>query len=382
MTARAAIAAVLTIAFIAVGSVRPAQAVPIFAERYGFSCAQCHTAVPDLNAFGNAFRKAGYRLPKVPTHHEFPFAIRFQNTWTKDLLPSQSRRFNNLLVLISTADFGPKHEYSYFTRYLFGSQGAAGSLYYLFGQHVDDRGRVARLGLFGLETIDQVTQRNDTITAPIAYTESVGHSSANFSTPRLGAMIGERNDHEDVSLVVAFDEYHGAAYGAPAPPSDLAQSFTRPEIFGTATFQLDPHLKIGALGLNGERTFTSRTTGSIFDDIYYRDGLQAEWSSDRFDVTAQQLWGRDQNSDGFGTPAGFSGGFFNLKYRPTRHSYLALRYDAAANPFATRDLTMYGVFAPTIHSRFVLEQVRPLGRPGTNSVTSAQVLFALPFEKR
>jgi hypothetical protein len=202
MTARSTIAAVLTVTFLAALAARPAQAVPIFAERYGFSCAQCHTAVPDLNAFGNAFRKAGYRLPKVPTHREFPFAIRFQNTWTKDLLPSQTRRFNNLLVLISTADFGRNHEYSYFTRYLIGSQGAAGSLYYLFGQHVDDRGRVARLGLFGLETIEQVTQRNDTITAPIAYTESVGHSSANLTTPRLGAMIGERNDREDLSLVV------------------------------------------------------------------------------------------------------------------------------------------------------------------------------------
>jgi hypothetical protein len=332
--------------------------------------------VPDLNAFGNAFRKAGYRLPKVPTHSEFPFAIRFQNTWTKDLLPSQSRRFNNLLVLISTADFGRNKEYSYFGRYLFGAQGAAGSLYYLFGQHVDNRGGVARIGLFGLETIEQVTQRNDT------YTESVGHSSANLATPRLGAMIGERNDREDISLVVAFDEYHGAAYGAPAPPSDLAQSFTRPEVFGTATFQVDPNFKVGALGLNGERTFTSRSSGSIFQDIYYRDGLQAEWSSDRFDLTAQQLWGRDQNSDGFGDPAGFSGGFLNLKYRPTRHSYIAVRYDAAANPFATRDVTMYGVFAPTIHSRFVLEQVRPLGQPGSKSITSAQVLFAVPFAKR
>jgi hypothetical protein len=109
MTARSVFATALIAAVFAVAGARPAEAVPIFAERYGFSCAQCHTAVPDLNAFGNAFRKAGYRLPKVPTHSEFPFAIRFQNTWTKDLLPSQSRRFNNLLSLISTADFGTHH---------------------------------------------------------------------------------------------------------------------------------------------------------------------------------------------------------------------------------------------------------------------------------
>ncbi len=360
----------------------PASAVPIFAERYGFSCMQCHTAVPDLNAFGNAFRKAGFRLPKVKTNHDFPFALRFQNTWTKDLLPSQSRRFNNLLVLISTANFGHDDEYSYFTRYLFGSQGAAGSLYFAFAQHVDDSGHTVRLGLYDLGTIVQATQRNDTITAPIAYTESVGHSAANFTTPRLGAMFGELNQHEDIELSISFDEYHGAAYGAPAPPSDLAQSFAKPELFGTATFQLNPALKLGALGLLGDRSFTSRSTGTTFQDGYGREGVQGEWSSDRWDLTGQQVWGRDSNPDGFGSVTGFSGGFLDLKYRPTRHSYLAVRYDAAANPFVARQWDFYGATAPTEHSRVVLELVRFIDRPGAISVESAQLLFAVPFVKR
>jgi hypothetical protein len=382
MNARTLFNATVLAAAVTVACRLPASAVPIFAERYGFSCAQCHTAVPDLNAFGNAFRKAGFRLPKVAKHHEFPFALRFQNTWTKDLLPSQSRRFNNLAALISTANFGHDDEYSYFARYLFGSQGAAGSLFFAFGQHVDDRGRTVRLGLYDLGTIVQATQRNDTITAPIAYTESVGHSSANFTTPRLGAMFGELNQHEDVELSISFDEYHGAAYGAPAPPSDLAQSFAKPELFGTATFQLDPALRLGVLGLLGDRGFTSRSTGKTFQDGYVREGVQADWTSDRWDLTAQQLWGRDANSDGFGSVTGFSGGFLDLKYRPTRNSYLAVRYDAAANPYASRQLDFYGAVAPTEHSRVVLELVRFIDRPGAISVESAQLLFAVPFVKR
>jgi mono/diheme cytochrome c family protein len=52
MTARIAFASALAAAVLAMLCTRPAEAVPIFAERYGFSCAQCHTAVPDLNAFG------------------------------------------------------------------------------------------------------------------------------------------------------------------------------------------------------------------------------------------------------------------------------------------------------------------------------------------
>ena len=382
MNARALVAATVLAAVVALACGRPAYAVPIFAERYGFSCTQCHTAVPDLNAFGNAFRKAGFRLPKVEQHRDFPFALRFQDTWTKDLLPSQSRRFNNLLVLMSSANFGRDGEYSYFARYLFGSQGAAGSLYFAFGQHVDDRGHTVKLGLYDLGTIVQATQRNDTITPPIAYTESVGHSSANFTTPRLGVMFGDLNQKEDVELSVSFDEYHGAAYGAPAPPSDLAQSFAKPEVFGTATFQVDPGLKIGALGMLGDRNFVSRSTGATFQDGYGREGVQAEWASDRWDLVGQQLWGRDANPDGFGSATGFSGGFLDLKYRPTRHSYLAVRYDAAANPYSSRQWDFYGVAAPTADSRVVLELVKFIDRPGAISVESAQLLFAVPWAKR
>lgn len=362
-----------------------ARAVPIFAERYGFRCTQCHTAVPDLNAFGEHFRRAGYRIPNVPQNHVFPLALRVQETWTKNLLPSQDRRFNTLAIAISTANFGRNDEYSYFTRYLFGSQGAAGSLYYGYLQHVTPQtGSFARLGLFGLQTIANATQRLDTITSQPAYTYTVGHSSANFSTPRLGLELGDRNDREDVEVAVSIDEYHGAAYGAPAPPSDLAQSFARPELFGTANYTLSPEFQVGVLGLNGERSFTSRSTGAYYSDIYYRDGVEAMWTSPsrRFDLTGQQLWGHDDNSDGFGTPLSSSGGFLTFKYHPSHNSYIGVRYDAAANPFANRDYDYYAVWAPTIHARLVFEHLKPIGFGAPSPTTSAQLLFALPFEKK
>jgi hypothetical protein len=58
-----------------------------------------------------------------------------------------------------------------------------------------------------------------------------------------------------------------------------------------------------------------------------------------------------------------------------------VRYDAAANPFASRDYDFYAVWAPTMHARLVLEQVKPIGFGATGSTTNAQLLFALPFEK-
>ncbi len=360
----------------------PAGAVPIFAQRYGFNCSACHTAVPDLNPFGDTFRRSGFRLPGVPRHREFPIALRFQETYVKDLTAAQSRRFNALGVLVSTANFGHSAEYSYFARYLLGSQGAAGSLYYAWTQHVrPGSGAFQRIGLFGLPLIANPTQRLDTITSQPAYTYQVGHNSANFATPRLGALFGQRNERQDIELAISFDEYHGAAYGAPAPPSEFAQSFAQPELFASVLFTVRGGVKIGVLGLSGRRAFRSRLTGASFGDGYSRQGVDAAWSAGRFDVSAQQLWGNDDNADGLGNATSSSAGFVTAKYHVTKHSYAGLRYDAAANPFATRDLDFYAVAPATVHSRIVIEYLRPLGFSRTQPVFSSQLLFAVPFEK-
>jgi hypothetical protein len=358
---------------------RPAAAVPVFAERYGLSCSACHTAVPDLNAFGNAFRRNGFVLPNLPQHKYVPIALRFQETYMRDLPQSGSRRFNALAVLIGTFNFGPSHSYSFFGRYFFGSQGAPGSLYYSYLQHVNVRsGFFERAGLFNLPLIANATQRLDAITPQPVYTYEVGHSTANFADPRWGLMLGQRNDRIDAEVALSGDEYHGAAYGAPTPAGDLAERFAQPEIFASAVYNFTRALRFGALTLDGKRSFTSRTSGTQFSDTYTRDGLQGEWSSSRFDLLAQQIWGHDDNTDGFGTQAASSGGFITFKYRPTPHSYLGVRYDASANPYATRDWAFYGAIAATHQSRIVLEQIVPINSSASQSQTSAQLLFALP----
>lgn len=41
-----------------------AQAIPSFARKYKTSCTTCHVAIPKRNAFGEAFRRNGFVLPK------------------------------------------------------------------------------------------------------------------------------------------------------------------------------------------------------------------------------------------------------------------------------------------------------------------------------
>ncbi|MBV8164497.1 MAG: hypothetical protein JOZ91_09530 [Candidatus Eremiobacteraeota bacterium] len=358
---------------------QPSNATPIFAERYGFSCSACHTAVPELNAFGNAFRRAGFVLPSVPRHKEFPLVLRFQEGYMKDLPPAQTRRFNALAILISTANFGSDRSFSYYARYFFGSQGASGSLYYGWLQHVAaGSGVFERVGEYNLPLIQNATQRLDTFTSMPAYTYTVGQNSANFTTPRWGAMFGQDNGRLNAEVSLNFAEYLGAAYGAPTPPSNVTQLIAFPEIFASATYTLADNISFGALRLAGTRNFHSDLSGESFSDRYYRDGIQAGWSNRHFSIDGQQLWGFDTNADGLGTGTASSGGFVTAKYYPTPHAYLGVRYDAAANPFATRDWDFYGAFAPTVRSRLLLEYIRPINRPGAQTQLNAQLLFALP----
>ena len=55
------------IAFLVVlfGEIRHANALPSFSRKYQTSCLTCHTVYPMLNAFGEAFRRDGYRFPSV-----------------------------------------------------------------------------------------------------------------------------------------------------------------------------------------------------------------------------------------------------------------------------------------------------------------------------
>src|SRR5713226_9291358 len=42
----------------------PAKAIPAFSRKYQTSCSTCHNNFPELNDFGEAFKKNGFKFPK------------------------------------------------------------------------------------------------------------------------------------------------------------------------------------------------------------------------------------------------------------------------------------------------------------------------------
>ena len=77
------------------GDMHANAAIPAFARKYNMPCSACHTAWPELNAFGQRFRDRGYQLgndrdsPIWVNPSYIPFAIRTTPGWRMERTTNQ-----------------------------------------------------------------------------------------------------------------------------------------------------------------------------------------------------------------------------------------------------------------------------------------------------
>ena len=88
---------------------RSAEAIPAFARKYQTSCQTCHIVFPKLNAFGEAFRLNGYRMPKETEDmiKEPPVSLgspAYKRLWPKAIWPGEISSAVPLAVNIKLAD--------------------------------------------------------------------------------------------------------------------------------------------------------------------------------------------------------------------------------------------------------------------------------------
>jgi hypothetical protein len=76
-------------------SVHKSKLIPAFARKYGLRCSACHTAWPELNAFGQAFRDNGYQLgnerdsPIFQNPSYWPATVRITPQWHEESTTNQ-----------------------------------------------------------------------------------------------------------------------------------------------------------------------------------------------------------------------------------------------------------------------------------------------------
>jgi hypothetical protein len=107
LACRLAISAAALLAVL--GSFSPASAVPVFARKYQTSCQTCHIVFPKLNAFGEAFRLNGYRMPAETEEQvkETPTSLgaeAYKKTWPSMVYPSSIPGHVPIAINIKMAD--------------------------------------------------------------------------------------------------------------------------------------------------------------------------------------------------------------------------------------------------------------------------------------
>jgi hypothetical protein len=333
-----------------------AQAIPIFAQRYHLQCETCHTVIPELNAFGNAFRNHGYRLP-LPRHGTTVAALRYQLEWEAN--PNAgNRRFSPGGVILGNEDFG---RVAAFIHYSLGAGGGPGGLYlgYLatYNQHSNT---LYRAGLFELPLAQSPGQRLDDLAPYGYYGAHVGLNDLALSAPRWGAEVEQGVGAARIGATIDLGEFKGAPYGGKPVPTGETTSAATPELGLYLRSPVTSFFDVGATAMTGTRNIV-RTGTSGFKDGYRRLGLMAHAHYKRADFQAEQWYGRDANADGFDTVVGSSGGYARFKYYVTQHSYFGVRYDAFATPIVTRDVVYYYAFMVTPHVRMLFQQLHTVG---------------------
>jgi hypothetical protein len=91
------------------GSAATANALPVFARKYQTSCQTCHSMFPKLNAFGEAFRLRGYRMPGQTEDmvKEKPVSLgapAYKRLWPEAIWPGEISSAVPLAVNMKLAD--------------------------------------------------------------------------------------------------------------------------------------------------------------------------------------------------------------------------------------------------------------------------------------
>jgi hypothetical protein len=358
---------------LAVFGVQRAQALPIFAHRYGFRCQQCHTTVPHLNAFGTYFLKHGFRLPGA--RGVIPLAVKTELNYSSGGGgdedepgggPPLPKFIVNEVELLSAGSLGRNTSY-YLEQYVVdgGEPGHPRDMWVNFDQSLKPAEPLAptlhaKFGEFTLPLLyDPETQR-PTITGYALYSQTVGINPFNFFDDGLGADLSLTADRAGI-------EAHLVTAQAYTPQSGIPKSGI--DLMGTVSGVVGNYLTLQAYRYQGQQAVTP------IEDRFWRQGVQALYSRGNFQFGGALQTGYDSSDDGYGLGVLSSGGFLQGAWTFNTSTALYARYDDVYDPFNLRqtDGVLDLVLRPRRNMRLNLEAKR--AQDGSNQF-GTQLLFA------
>jgi hypothetical protein len=325
-----------------------AFALPVFAHRYGVSCSQCHTIVPHLNAFGEAFLRAGYRAPRgMEAHGAFPVALKINLAYSS--APSTLPKFIvDEVELLAGAPVG-KH-FSYRLEQYLVDGGVPGMtrdawLRYTSRPVFGDFGPAFRAtgGEFTLPLpVDPETQR-DTLNHYAVFDQTVGSNPFNFFADRIGldAAYGREGRGFDFHIVPL--KGHDSQSGLPTSGLDLM------EVVQAGL----PALLWSAYRYDGTRPLQPLA------DRFWREALALSAAFPRTEVDGLAQTGFDTSALGGGLSSHSAGGYIQARRALGTSALFVTRYDFATDTLeqTAHTLTVSLIIKTRRNSRLTIESV-------------------------
>ncbi len=333
---------------------RPAAAIPIFAEQYGVTCAKCHSVIPHLNQFGAAFLASGERIPGVQPGLAFPLAVKANLVDSSANQGSGPGGLGLPKVIVDEIE-------------VFTAGGIGNRTSYFIEQYLVDGGEhgltrdawvtsrlnpweskipvAAQVGSFTLPLpVDPETFR-DTYQGYSVFTQAVGANPFTFFDPKIGAQVTVGDTLRGLSAHLFSGPGHDRASGLASDGTD------------SMTVVQDA---VGRLDLGTYRYTGTRPTPAG-QDTFRRTGYSLvydQWGRFSSEAVLQTGW---DSTCGLVANQGCasSGGFEQLRYQLGRRFFLEGRYEGTNDPTGgfTRDAVMLLGFGPSEHSRLTVEDV-------------------------
>lgn len=304
------LAVILIIVLTAVLAPARSEALPVFAHRFGLTCQACHSTVPHLNAFGEAFARNGFRLPN-PGPQAVPIAVKVNLAYTSDADPTGLPKAIVDEIEILTAGALGAH-FNYFLEQYAIDGGVAGRPRDMWLQYNSGDAHV-RAGQFTLPLpVDPETER-DTEAHYLLYDQTVGDNAFNFFDARMGV--------EAYSSAANGDGVHLAAFAKGGAMAYAAKSF-------------------GGLTLYAYR----------YQQSFFRQGVGAREHFGKFDIVSVLQRGQD-------AAANSSGGFAEAHYAFSPALMAVARYDRIWDSLngAQHQKVLSIVTRPARNMRFTIE---------------------------
>ena len=370
------------VALIAAGAV-PAQAIPLFAHRYGLSCQVCHTEVPHLTAFGAKFLADGYRIKGLKPKDVFPVAVRVESSYASAGAADPDETGHGPLPktivdeveLLTGGAVGARG--SYWAEIYAVDGGEPGRPRDVWGawRATPDDARIPvtfRAGEFTLPLpLDPETFRETTQPYAI-WSQTAGDNPFNFFATKIGGQIVFGDTGRAIGGSVSLLQGHDTGSGLPAHGLDTMVTLQR-ELgdFTLSAYRYDGSRELRGTGFQGYQTFD-------YGDRFWRDGYGLGWGRNGTRIDAVYQTGNDSAADVYGDVLQTSGGFVQVRQELGSRTFALARWDATRDATFARSVTYGAGYRFSRNTRVTLFDTGERDFTGRLlHVVSSSLLFAL-----